>query len=105
MHLSAIPLGEMRTCTFCGSRLRAWYLLVGDPYKPSFAAITWKGDNPIFFNVYLGSTPPTGMPVANTGLGWDSLLRLVVTVTECGVEPMFVSLFCFFQCFCFNYFL
>ena len=27
MHMSAIPLGEMRRCTFCGSRLRAWYLL------------------------------------------------------------------------------
>ena len=47
MHLSAIPLGEMRTCTFCGSRLRAWYLLVGNPklnlhfhYKPG------KGDHP-----------------------------------------------------------
>ena len=31
VHMSAIPLGEMRRCTFCGSRLRAWYLLVGDP--------------------------------------------------------------------------
>ena len=27
VHMSAIPLGEMRRCTFCGSRLRAWYLL------------------------------------------------------------------------------
>ena len=31
MHMSAIPVGEMRRCTFCGSRLRAWYLLVGNP--------------------------------------------------------------------------
>ena len=51
MHLSAIPLGEMRTCTFCGSRLRAWYLLVGDPYKPSFATVTGRGDNPRY--IYL----------------------------------------------------
>ena len=46
MHLSAIPLGEMRTCTFCGSRLRAWYLLVGNPYKPSFATVTGWGVDP-----------------------------------------------------------
>lgn len=35
--------------------------------------------------------------MANRGLGWDSLLRLVVTVTECGVKPMFASLFLFFS--------
>ena len=46
MHLSAIPLGEMRTCTFCGSRLRAWYLLVGNPYKPSFPTVTVRGPHP-----------------------------------------------------------
>ena len=46
MHLSAIPLGEMRTCTFCGSRLRAWYLLVGDLYKPSFPTVTGRGPYP-----------------------------------------------------------
>ena len=46
VHLSAIPLGEMRTCTFCGSRLRAWYLLVGNPYKPSFATVTGWGVDP-----------------------------------------------------------
>ena len=47
VHLSAIPLGEMRTCTFCGSRLRAWYLLVGNSCKPSFVTGCWVG----------GSTP------------------------------------------------
>ena len=34
-----------RNAHFCGSRLRAWYLL-GDPYKPSFVTGTGRGDNP-----------------------------------------------------------
>ena len=34
MHMSAIPVGEMRRCTFCGGRLRAWYLLVLDCQYP-----------------------------------------------------------------------
>ena len=32
LHMSAIPLGEMRKCALCGSRVRAWYLLVRNPY-------------------------------------------------------------------------
>ena len=48
MHMSAIPLGEMRRCALCGSRVRAWYLLVGDPYKPSFATVAGRGDNPSY---------------------------------------------------------
>ena len=51
VHLSAIPLGEMRTCTFCGSRLRAWYLLVGKsqpkPYwvggRSRVCHVIWEG--------------------------------------------------------------
>ena len=30
VHKCAIPLGEMRGGTFCGSRLGAWYLIEGD---------------------------------------------------------------------------
>ena len=46
MHLSAIPLGGMRQCTLCGSRVMARYLLVGNPCKPSFAGVTGWGVDP-----------------------------------------------------------
>ena len=79
VHLSAIPLGEMRACTFCGSRLRAWYLLVGDPYKPSFATVTGRGDNPSYnpsFGKWLANPITLDLCAAHRVRRWGVLLPI-----------------------------
>ena len=69
VHMCVIPLGETRGGTFCGSRPGAWYLLVGNPYKPLFATVTGKRPHPRYTYIYHKSpamyhvnTPPQCHP-------------------------------------------
>ena len=60
VHMSAIPLGEMRRCTFCGSRLRAWYLLVGNTSSNDPCSIAML----VYWSINRIITRPTYQPLA-----------------------------------------